>query len=173
MTHDATQPPLHELYAAHRRRALAVARRILKDPSDAEDVVQDVFSRLCDQASAFRGQAAYGTWLHRVVVNSSLNFIRARKRRAKLVAVPGDPGCPEEHASRRELTQQFLRAVESLPEPFRQVIWLREVRGFSYPQIARMLGMPEGTVKSALHRARLRVARVMNVEPDVVLAQAG
>ncbi len=156
--------PLQSLYASHRARALSVARRILRDRADAEDVVQEVFSRLCAGAADFRGEAAYSTWLHRVVVNASLNHLRAQKRRTRLVALPGEAPCPEETASRKEQTDRFLAAIAQLPEPFRQVIWLREVRGFSYPQIASMLRVPEGTVKSALHRARQRVARLLEVE---------
>ncbi len=84
----AALPPIGELYQQHRRRALAIARRILHDADEAEDVVQEVFVRLYSQNFRFDGKAACGTWLHRILVNSSINCLRARKRRAKLESPP-------------------------------------------------------------------------------------
>lgn len=158
----ATAPVgLAQLYLEHRRKALAVAKRILKDPADAEDVVQEVFYRLFLRGGGFRGEAAYTTWLHRVVVNSSLNTLRAHRRRGRLQLPLQEALSPEEHASQRELDAKFLHALEQLPQPFRQVVFLREVRGLGYPDICAMLRMPAGTVKSALHRGRLRIAAIL------------
>lgn len=161
MTTHPRGSQLSELYLHHRRRAFALANRILGDRADAEDVVQDVFYRLFVHGSAFRGEAAYSTWLHRVVVNSSLNSLRARRRRGRLTHAPAERASPEELAIARELDARFLEALEQLPAPFRQVVFLREVRGFSYPDICAMLRMPVGTVKSALHRGRARLGALL------------
>ena len=77
----AALPPISQLYLQHRTRALAIARRIVGDVDEAEDVVQDVFTRLARKPEGFTGRAAWTTWLHRVMVNSSINWLRARKRR--------------------------------------------------------------------------------------------
>lgn len=150
-------PPMTELYRQHRRRALAIARRILRDADEAEDVVQEVFARLFSQNVRFDGKAAYTTWLHRILVNSSINSLRAKKRRGRLESPIGAAECPEEAAVGNERHAMFLEALEELSEQHRLVVTLRDLRGYSYPEIARMLGLPEGTVKSALNRGRTRL----------------
>ncbi len=150
-------PPLPELYRQHRRRALAIARRIVRDADDAEDVVQDVFARLFAQGARFDGKAACTTWLHRVLVNSSINSLRARRRRDGLEATPQAPEDPESCAVGAERHALLLEAMELLSEQHRLVVTLRDLRGYSYPEIARLLGLPEGTVKSALNRGRTRL----------------
>ncbi len=160
-------PPMTELYRQHRRRALAIARRILRDNDDAEDVVQEVFARLHSANVRFDGKAAYTTWLHRILVNSSINSLRARKRRGRLESTLPAPRDPEEAAVDSQQHAQFLEALEHLSEQHRLVVTLRDLRGFSYPEIARMLGLPEGTVKSALNRGRTRLlARIASSDAE-------
>jgi RNA polymerase sigma-70 factor (ECF subfamily) len=154
-------PPFSYLYRTHRAKALAIARRILGDKDEAEDVVQEVFAKLYAGRGKFDGKAAYSTWLYRILVNSSINQLRARRRRGRLQAHSAPPLTPEQEASGRELSRHFTRALGTLGERHQQVIWLREMRGFSYPEIAQLLGIPEGTVKSALNRGRLRLQRVV------------
>jgi RNA polymerase sigma-70 factor (ECF subfamily) len=149
-------PPFAELYRQYRTRALAIARRIVGDADEAEDVVQDVFTRLAQRPSGFDGRSSCSTWLHRVMVNSSINWLRARKRRERLQHEPEAPASPEAHAVGSEMQRHFEEALEKVSEQQRQVLWLREMRGYSYPEIAAMLRIPEGTVKSALHRGRQR-----------------
>jgi RNA polymerase sigma-70 factor, ECF subfamily len=158
-------PPFAELYRQYRTRALAIARRIVGDADDAEDVVQDVFTRLAQRSSGFDGRSSSSTWLHRVMVNSSINWLRARKRRERLrhepEASPEAPASPEVQAEGTEMQRHFEEALEKVSEQQRQVLWLREMRGYSYPEIAALLRIPEGTVKSALHRGRQRALSVL------------
>ena len=158
---NAPLPPVSVLYERHRRRALAIARSILRNHHDAEDVVQDVFSKLCLRPVPFDGHASVSTWLHRVMVNSSINSLRAMGRRGTLDTEPSGLEGPEESALARERHQLFLRALAELSEQHRQVLTLRELRGMSYPEIARMLHVPEGTVKSSLNRGRRLLMKVM------------
>lgn len=155
-------PPLNELYAQHRNRALAIARRILKDADEAEDVVQEVFARLFSQRVHFDGKAAYTTWLHRILVNSSINSLRAKKRRGRLESPISSAIDPEEASMGNQHHHMFLQALEHLSAQHRQVVTLRDLRGYSYPDIARLLGVPEGTVKSALNRGRARLMAQMS-----------
>jgi RNA polymerase sigma-70 factor (ECF subfamily) len=150
-------PPISELYRLHRRRALAIARRILRDNDEAEDVVQEVFARLYTQHVRFDGKAAATTWLHRILVNSSINSLRARNRRGKLESPPAAPVDPETHAMGNERHALLLEALEDLSDQHRLMVTLRDLRGYSYPEIARLLSVPEGTVKSALNRGRNRL----------------
>ena len=150
-------PPMTELYRQHRRRALAIARRILRDSDEAEDVVQEVFTRLFSQNVRFDGKAAYTTWLHRILVNSSINSLRAKKRRDRLESPAGVSVDPEESAVSSERHEMFLEGLQHL-------------------SIARMLRLPEGTVRSALNRGRTRLMAHMAArasdEPDAEPAPA-
>ena len=154
-------PSFAELYRQYRTRALAIARRIVGDADDAEDVVQDVFARLAQRPTGFDGRSSCSTWLHRVMVNSSINWLRARKRRERLQHEPEAPVSPESRAEGTEMQRHFEEALQKVSEQQRQVLWLREMRGYSYPEIATLLRIPEGTVKSALHRGRQRAMAAM------------
>ncbi len=164
MLAGAQAQDVSSLYRRHRARALSIARRILRDPDDAEDVVQDVFIRLYLQPVKFDGKAAYTTWLFRVMVNSSINSLRSKRRRARLRSEGDAPLSPEQAAIGRELQQKFEEALAKVTEQHQQVLWLREIRGKSYPEIAELLHIPEGTVKSALNRGRSRVQALLAQE---------
>jgi RNA polymerase sigma-70 factor (ECF subfamily) len=159
----ADLPPISQLYRRHRAKALAIARRIVGDSDDAEDVVQDVFIRLCGSGDGgcFEGKAAYTTWLYRVMVNSSINSLRSRRRRERLAPDSEQPLTPEEEAIGSELGRIFRSALAEMSERHQQILWLREMRGMSYPEIAALLRIPEGTVKSALNRGRTQVQGIL------------
>ncbi len=150
-------PPVNDLYRQHRRRALAIARRILRDTDAAEDVVQDVFARLLVQGVRFDGKSAYSTWLHRILVNASINFLRAKKRRDRLETPLHTAIDPESAVAEKEHHALFLKALATLSAQHQLVVTLRDLRGHSYPEIARLTGLAEGTVKSALNRGRARL----------------
>lgn len=163
-------PPMTEVYQQHRRRALTIARGILRDADEAEDVVQEVFTRLLSQNVRFDGKAAYTTWLHRILVNSSINSLRAKKRRGRLESPMSAAVDPEEVAVGNQRHELFMEGLEHLSEQHKLVVTLRDLRGYSYPEIARMLQLPEGTVKSALNRGRTRLmahmASMASDEPE-------
>jgi RNA polymerase sigma-70 factor (ECF subfamily) len=90
------------------------------------------------------------------MVNSSINALRSRRRRGRLSELNESPLTPEDEASRRQTRELFAKAVSELGGLQEQIVWLREIRGYSYPEISSLLGIPRGTVKSALHRGRAR-----------------
>lgn len=159
-----------ELVNRHYKRAVRVAFGLLKDRHDAEDVVQDAFARVHKRLADFEGQSAFYTWLYRIVVNLSIDYIRKRKRERRVdvedegvrEALRGgeelwprfrdtDPG---ESAERVQLRKKLQVAFEDLPEIHQAVLMLRELEGFSYEEIASTLGIKKGTVMSRLFHAR-------------------
>ena len=137
----------------------ALARRML-DPDEADDAVQDIFVRAWDKLGTFRGEAAFGTWLHRLAVNVILgrrSTLRWRWRRRHegeeaIALVPARGGRPEQGLD-------FSSAVGRLPEGSRQVFILHDVEGYRHEEIAGMLGINAGTSKSQLHHARMALRR--------------
>lgn len=126
---------------------------------DVEEVTQDVFVRAWQKLHTFRGEAAFGTWLHRLAVNLTLS---RRSQSARLRArFPSFDVLPPHaaHAAPAGLRMDFEQAVRALPEGARQVFVLHDVEGFKHYEIAERLGVTEGTSKSQLHRARMKLRK--------------
>jgi RNA polymerase sigma factor (sigma-70 family) len=150
------------LYRTHVARVHSLMRRML-DPSEADDVTQDVFVRAWEKLHTFRGEAAFGTWLHRLAVNVALG------RRKTLGIERGrrhESDAPLEHiASRGESPEHavdFEEAIRRLPDGSRQVFLLHDVAGYRHEEIARLLGVVPGTSKSQLHHARMALRRYLD-----------
>lgn len=147
------------LYRAHAARVHSLVRRML-DGDEADDVTQDVFIRAWHKLNTFRGESAFGTWLHRLAVN----VVLARRKtvgieRGRFMA---DDAPLEQATGRRdtpELSVDFEEALARLPDGARQVFVLHDVEGYRHEEIARMLGVVPGTSKSQLHHARMALRR--------------
>ena len=147
------------LYRGHVARAHGLARRMIGRDA-ADDVTQDVFVRAWHKLGTFRGEAAFGTWLHRLAVNviltqrTSLGTERSRfdDKDSALESASGRHGDPE-------LSLDFEDAIERLPDGARQVFVLHDVAGYKHDEIAQMLGIVPGTSKSQLHHARMALRR--------------
>lgn len=147
------------LYGRHAARVHSLARRLI-GPEDADEVTQDVFVRVWEKLSTFRGEAAFGTWLHRVAINVILG------RRKKLAIrrerfVDGENVLDGLGSNPREAEAQvdFEAAIEYLPDGAREVFVLHDVEGYKHEEIAKMIGISAGTSKSQLHRARMILRR--------------
>jgi RNA polymerase sigma-70 factor (ECF subfamily) len=144
----------------HRDRAYALALRMLRTPGEAEEVAQDAFVRVWRALPQFRGDAAFSTWLHRIVVRCALDrlaVIRNRRAREETREQPPDAPAPIEAAldpAARERARRMERAMERLSDTQRTVVALFYHEDRSLEDVARVLGMPENTVKTHLHRAR-------------------
>ena len=148
------------LYRKHVGRILALTRRMLS-PDDAEDATQDVFIRAWQKLETFRGESAFGTWLHRIAVNVCLGR-RAQLGLARERYHPDD--APLELAAHPDSghaleRMDFESALQQLPDGARQVFVLHDVEGYRHEEIADMLGTVTGTSKSQLHRARMALRR--------------
>lgn len=149
----------------------ALARRLLGDPSDAADATQEVFVRVVRSVLGFRGEAAFGTWLHRVTVNVCLTALRARgDSRARgqsagaeelSVDIADTAADPASRAETADLAARAAEALTRLPDDAREVVVLRDVQGLSTKEAARVLGISEGAVKVRLHRAHARLRELV------------
>ncbi len=161
---------------AHQDRVYAFCARMLSDREDAFDVAQEVFLSAYRNLAGFRGEASLSTWLLRIATNRCLNRIRQRAVRASREGLPGDPERDDEgafqHAGReedrpdrmvetREVGKILEAAIARLDEDSRLLVLLSDVEGFSYEELAETAGIPLGTVKSKLHRARMALRKML------------
>jgi RNA polymerase sigma-70 factor (ECF subfamily) len=154
----------------------ALCRRMLADPDEAADATQEVFVRVMRSVIGFRGDSAFGTWLHRVTVNVCLTALRKRSK-ARAVgmvaggtpfALPGDDAAlvssdvsPSEAAETADLLSRSEAALARLPEDARAVVVLRDIEGLSTKEVADLLGVTENVVKVRLHRAHARLRQLV------------
>ena len=151
-----------ELVRRHRLAAYRVALRMLGDESDAEDATQDAFVQAWRNLGGFRSDAAFSTWMYRIVTNRCLNMLRARRRTEPLPADREAPASrPDRIAEARWQLDDLKRAIERLTPGQRAPLILRELQGCSYEEIAEILELSIPAVKSRLHRARLELLAVM------------
>jgi len=140
-----------------------ICRHIVGSYHEAEDVMQEVFMKVYTSLDSFRGEAAFSTWLYTVARNRSLNHVKKRGRREEVVQVVPDCGegvsdgetAGEGEESGRAYDLEVLRScIRELPPACRTVVVLRDIEGLSYEEIARVEGIPVGTVRSRLSRGR-------------------
>ncbi|HEX2188683.1 MAG TPA: sigma-70 family RNA polymerase sigma factor [Longimicrobiaceae bacterium] len=143
------------LYRGHVGRINTLARRMI-GADEADEATQDVFVRAWEKLKTFRGEAAFGTWLHRLAVN--LILARRASSATRRDRFREDDAAIESAAARRstpELAMDFETAIARLPEGARQVFVLFDVEGYRHEEIAETMGISVGTSKSQLHRARM------------------
>lgn len=143
------------LYRSHVDRIHALVWR-MAGPEKVEELTQDVFVRAWEKLGSFRGEAAFGTWLHRVAVNLLLSQrSRMRRERARLDDGEHTMASRASPARRPELVLDLEDAIGKLPEGARQVFVLHDVEGYRHEEIAGTMGIAVGTSKAQLHRARM------------------
>ncbi len=154
------------LVRRHERRVFSLVFRMLGSRQEAEDVAQEAFLALHRHGRRFRGEARFSTFVYRVAANAALNRRRSLgRRRAREEALshrqdagddlPSTPRDPEDAASGGEIQARVQAALLGLPKDLRMAVVLYDIEGQSYGEIARVLRIPEGTVKSRIHRARI------------------
>lgn len=145
------------LYTAHSGRVYSVVRRVVGDDHLAEDVSQDAWVRAFEKLHLFRGDSSFGTWMHRLAVNSALNRLRRQNKRPDVEAtaenVSGPPPMDETVLNNKLLSQ----ALDRLSPGYRTVLVLHDVEGLTHEEIAEQMGVAVGTSKSQLHKARARM----------------
>ena len=168
------------LVKEYEKNVYNLALRMTGDPEDAADMAQDAFIKAYSSLSSFRGDSKFSVWLFRIVSNLCLDFLRSRKRRPTVsLSVENDEGedmefeIADESQSPETLLEQKLtreavrRGLDSLPPEQRQILLLREIQGLSYEEIAQVLALESGTVKSRIFRARKRLSAFLLREGNI------
>ncbi len=151
------------LYRKHGRHIYALCLRMVSDPDRAEELVQDAFVRAWNTIGSFQHKSAFGTWLHRLSVNVVLSDMRTEKRRSSRELLPGELDQFEHEAkdAMPETRMDLERAIAALPSGAKRVLVLHDIEGYRYREIAGLIGVAEGTVKSQLSRARRLVREAL------------
>ncbi len=156
-----------QLYERHNRRVYSVCLRMTQNISEAEDLTQEAFIQLFRKIGSFRGDSAFTTWLHRLTVNQVL--MHFRKRSVKLERTTEEGETPvqivqgTENPNAMPVVDRIAldKAIGKLPPGYRTVFVLHDVEGHEHEEIARMLGCAVGTSKSQLHKARMKLRRLL------------
>ncbi|WP_208247502.1 RNA polymerase sigma factor (plasmid) [Rhizobium sp. T1470] len=170
---------------AHNQRLYRLARSIIRNDSEAEDVVQEPYVLGFAHLNRFRGDASLATWLSRIVINEALGRLRKKRRSAgvanatnqlggaTIVQFPVDnTGDPERTMAQRQILQLVEQATDALPDIYRTVFVARVIEGLSVEETAALLGIRAQTVKTRLHRARRLVRERLDQQIGPVLLSA-
>ena len=159
-----------QLLLLYQQKIYHLALRTCGDPHDAEEATQEAFLSAWKNLPSFRGESSFSTWLYRLTVNACNDLFRKNKASAANVAledeeaalqVPDTAPGPEESLQRKETRQAVQDALQQLSPEHRQVLLLRELQQLSYDEIAAVLDMDLGTVKSRIHRARNQLREIL------------
>ena len=157
-----------EVYRAHSGRLYGLVLRMVGNPSDAEDLLQEIFLAAHRKLDGFRGDSALGTWLYRLATNQCLDHLRSRSARAGQLtdSLDDDPaGMPDARsrgiADETVAKMDLERALAQLPEGCRAAFLLYDVEGLEHREVADALGIAEGTSKSQVHKARLKLRALL------------
>jgi RNA polymerase sigma-70 factor, ECF subfamily len=156
-----------EIYKRHHRRVYSICLRMLQNASEAEDLTQDVFIQLYRKIGSFRGDSAFTTWLHRMTVNQVL--MHFRKRTVKYEKVTEEGETPDQvvagsvNPEKMQIVDKIAleSAIAQLPDGYKNVFVLHDVEGYEHEEVARILGCSVGTSKSQLHKARLKLQKLL------------
>jgi RNA polymerase sigma-70 factor (ECF subfamily) len=169
----------NELVRAYEKRVFRLVLRMLGDRAEAEDVAQDVFITVFKSIDSFRGESKLSTWMFRVATNHCKNRIKYLDRRARgkkgeldelsehdalesaSMSSSAMVARPDQQAEANQIEAIVRAAISGLDEDQRALVVLRDVENLSYEEIQQITGLPEGTVKSRLHRARLQLAKAV------------
>ena len=166
------------------RRLYRLARGIVRNDAEAEDVVQEAYAQAFAHLDGFRGQASLSTWLSRIAINEALGRLRKRRRaasvadrmavEAKIIPFPLNVSTddPERTMAQREILQLVERATDDLPELYRVVFVARVIEGLSLDETADLLGLRAATVKTRLHRARSLIRKALDARIGPILLDA-
>jgi RNA polymerase sigma-70 factor (ECF subfamily) len=163
---DGDKRAFDEIVSRYERRVWGICLRMCGEVEDARDAAQDTFVTAFRALRTFRGDAALSTWLHRIAVNASLDVIRKRSRRRdqpidEMIDLSSDDLPPDELAIRGQRASLVQKALRKLSDDHRAVVVLHDILSLEYPEVAEVLQLPLGTVKSRLHRARAELARML------------
>ena len=159
-----------ELYRQHSGRLFSLAVRMLGNQWDAEDQLQEIFLSAHRKLESFRGESALGTWLYRLAMNQLLDYVRSRSARTGQLTDGLDDATLLADGRGHRLADQAInridleRALGELPDGCRAAFVLHDVEGLEHKEVSDVLGIAEGTSKSQVHKARLRLRGLLRAE---------
>ena len=157
-----------ELYRQHARRLFSLVFRMMGSAEDAEDLLQEVFLQAHRKLAGFRGESTLGTWLYRLAMNHCLDHLRGRRAKMGRATESLDVEDAFEPAAYAPIVPTAVsrvdleRAIAALPEGYRAAFLLHDVEGFEHREVAKILGVSEGTSKSQVHKARMKLRAILS-----------
>jgi len=163
-----------ELVLTYEKKVFNIAYRMSGSYDDASELAQEAFIKVFKSINSFRADSEFGTWIYRITVNVCLDYIRKRKKQTQMIVedlgeddyilhnTPSREMSPGEYAEARETAREINHALEELKDEQKAMIVLRDIEGFTYNEIANMLQISEGTVKSRINRARLALSNILS-----------
>ncbi|MBC7911053.1 MAG: RNA polymerase sigma factor [Pyrinomonadaceae bacterium] len=157
-----------ELYQRHHRRVYSLCLRMTQNVQEAEDLTQEAFIQLYRKIGSFRGDSAFTTWLHRLTVNQVLMHFRKRSVKMEKTTEEGETPVQVVHGTANPNAMPVVdrialdNAIAQLPPGYKSVFILHDIEGHEHEEVARMLGCSVGTSKSQLHKARMKLRRLLN-----------
>lgn len=160
-----TRSAQFELYSLYSRAMYNTALRMVGQPGDAEDLLQNAFTEVFMKIDSFRGESTIGAWIKRIVVNKCINFLKVRRIQfAELSAGHGEPVVDEapEESVPKATVERIHRAINELPDGYRIVFSLYVLEGYDHEEISQILGISEQTSKSQFSRAKAKLREVLS-----------
>ena len=165
---DGDAAAFEELYRTHAGRLYSLLVRMAGSQVEAEDLLQDVFLHAYRKMASFRGDSTLGTWLYRLTVNHCLDVLRGRRTKMQRATDSLDDDASVEPAAAMPMVPTAVsrldldRAIAKLPGGCRAAFVLHDVEGFEHHEVARMLGVSQGTSKSQVHKARMKLRALLS-----------
>jgi RNA polymerase sigma-70 factor (ECF subfamily) len=169
---DGDPLAFEQLIHLYEKRVFALTRRMCKNPADAEEAAQETFLAAWQGLKFFRGESSFSTWLYRLASNACVDLLRKEGRHQAaagpslndeevLLEIQDETPSPHALAEQAELKEQIEAGLAALPEEYREVLILREIHQQSYDEIAEILSLDLGTVKSRINRGRKRLRKFL------------
>ena len=164
---EGNMAAFEELYNRHHRRVYSLCLRMLQNTAEAEDLTQEVFIQLYRKIGSFRGDSAFTTWLHRMTVNQVLMHFRKRTVKFEKTTEEGETPVQivvgTENQAKMPIVDKIAleNAIAQLPNGYKNVFVLHDVEGYEHEEVAKILGCSVGTSKSQLHKARLKMRKLL------------
>jgi len=155
------------LFNLYHDRIYSLCVRIIGNPTEAQDICQEVFIQAMRKIETFKGKSSFSTWLTRIAINRSKDFLRSKKRKREvssesiLQGAGFDPQAPDKMVQTLETEAIVHDALLKLPESLRIPLILKEIEQLDLKEVSRILKLPEGTVKSRIFRAKLKLAELL------------
>jgi len=171
---DGDRDAFNQLVLSYEKKVFNIAYRMCGNYEDASELAQEAFIKVFKSIDSFRADSEFGTWIYRITVNVCLDYSRKQKNNNKMVIndpseedyimynLPSKEKSPSDYAESRETIREISDALGKLKEDQKAMIVLRDIEGFTYNEISKMLKISEGTVKSRINRARLALSNILS-----------